>query len=269
MPRFIAIPVGQGDAFYVEREGFSMLIDGGRSRTAFPSMFQEVTKRDGVNVVVCTHNDADHANGILGLLEAGLKCGEVWLPGRWLSALPDLLRPFVEVFVELADNVAETGSWSNMENLQSSVAPIEAYAERMYPPVAEAPGTEDGLSVAENGWPESYLQMLERAEPWGLLPHWPESWDPVGWRCLWWHGYYRWLGPAGIRLLWSAIEAAGQIRAIATAAFHRGIPVRWFEFDTATPSGGVPALQAINAHPVARVRPRVGSLLAWLALTRL
>ncbi len=267
MPRFIAIPVGQGDAFYVEREGFSMLIDGGRSRTAFPSMFQEVTKRDGVNVVVCTHNDADHANGILGLLEAGLKCGEVWLPGRWLSALPDLLRPFVEVFVELADNVAETGSWSNMENLQSSVAPIEAYAERMYPPVAEAPGTEDGLSVAENGWPESYLQMLERAEPWGLLPHWPESWDPVGWRCLWWHGYYRWLGPAGIRLLWSAIEAAGQIRAIATAAFHRGIPVRWFEFDTATPSGGVPALQAINAHPVARVRPRVGSLLAWLALT--
>ncbi len=29
----------------------------------------------------------------------------------------------------------------------------------------------------------------------------------------------------------------------------------------------MPALQAINAHPVARVRPRVGSLLAWLALT--
>ncbi len=96
-----------------------------------------------MNVLVCTHNDADHANGILGLLEAGLKCGEVWLPGRWLSALPDLLRPFVEVFVELADNVAETSS-SNLENLQASVAPIEAYASACIPLLLRLLGRKTG-----------------------------------------------------------------------------------------------------------------------------
>mgnify|MGYP003855035503 FL=1 len=266
MPRFIAIPVAQGDAFYLEREGFSVLTDGGRSRSALPSMFQAVTKTDGVNVILCTHNDADHADGLLGFLEAGLRCEEVWLPGRWLSALPDVLRPFVEVFVELIDNIAKAGSSSNMEKVQSSLSPIEAYAERVRGALIDAPAIEGGPSIAEDGWPESYLQMLEQAEPWEVHPHWLGPWGPEDWP-FWPYRHYRGLGPAGVQLLWSAIEAAGRIRAIATEAFHRGIPVRWFEFDTAAPSGGVSALQPINARAVARVRPRVGPLLAWLALT--
>lgn len=265
MPRFIAIPVAQGDAFYLERQGFSLLADGGRSRSALPSMFHVATKADGVNVVLCTHNDADHANGILGFLEAGLRCEEVWLPGRWLGALPDVLRPFVEVFRELVDNIAETDISSNMEKPQPSPSPIEAYAERVPDRLTDAPATGEGPSIAENGWPESYLQMLEQAEPWEVPQHWLGPWDPEDWP-FWPYRHYC-LGPAGVQLLWSAIDAAGRIRAIATEAFHRGIPVRWFEFDTATPSGGVPALQPINGREVARVRPRVGPLLAWLALT--
>ena len=266
MPRFIAIPVAQGDAFYLEREGFSVLIDGGRSRPALPSMFQAVTKTDGVNVVVCTHNDADHANGILGFLEAGLRCEEVWLPGRWLSALPDVLRPFVQVFGELVEDIAATNSSSNIETPQSSLSPIEAYAERVHRPSTDAPASEKGPSVAEDGWPESYLEMLEQAEPWEVPPRWPGPWDTEDWPFRRYLHYPR-LGPAGTQLLWSAIDAAGRIRAIATEAFHRGIPVRWFEFDTGKPSGGVSALQPLNARAVARVAPRVGPLLAWLALT--
>jgi hypothetical protein len=50
-------------------------------------------------------------------------------------------------------------------------------------------------------------------------------------------------------------------------AFHRGVPVRWFEFDVTAPSGGIPALVRLNARAVARVSPLVGQLLAWLALT--
>ena len=64
-----------------------------------------------------------------------------------------------------------------------------------------------------------------------------------------------------------AIDAASRIRAIAIAAFHRGIPVRWFDFDLARPSGVIAALQPVNARPIARVRPRIGLLLHWLALT--
>lgn len=266
MPRVIAIPVAQGDAFYLEREGFSVLIDGGRSRSALPSMFQVSTKTDGVNVILCTHNDADHANGILGFLEAGLRCEEVWLPGRWLGALPDVLRPFVEVFRELADNIAETNISSNLEMPQPSPSPIEAYAERVHDRVTDATATGEGPNIAENGWPASYLQMLEQAEPWEVSPHWLGPWDPEDWPFLPYR-HHRRLGPAGVQLLWSAIDAAGRIRAIATEAFHRGILVRWFEFDTATRSGGIPALQPINGREVARVHPRVGPLLAWLALT--
>ena len=266
MARFIAIPVAQGDAFYLERDGFSVLIDGGRSRSALPSMFQVVTKIDGVNVILCSHNDADHANGLLGFLEAGLRCEEVWLPGRWLGALPDVLKPFVEVFIELVGNIVETDGSPNVETPDSSLSSIEAYAERMRIPLSDAPAIEKGPFVEENGWPESYLQMLEQAAPWEGPLHWLGFRDPEDWLfCL--HRHYRQIGWADVQLLWSAIEAAGRIRAIAIEAFHRGIPVRWFEFDTAAPSGGVMALQPINARQVARVRPRIGPLLDWLALT--
>jgi hypothetical protein len=266
MPRFIAIPVAQGDAFYLEREGFSALIDGGRSGRAFSSMFQAVTKTDGVNVVVCTHNDADHANGILGFLEAGLRCEEVWLPGRWLSVLPDVLKPSVQVFDELVENISKTNSSSNIETPQSNLSPLEAYAERVGRSSTGAPASEEELSVAADGWPESYLEMLEQAEPWEVPSHWPGLWDTKDW-LFWVDVCYRRLGSAGAQLLWSAIDAAGRIRAIATEAFHRGIPVRWFEFDTGKPSGGVAALQPLNAREVARVALRVGPLLARLALT--
>jgi len=66
MATFIAIPVGQGDAFYLERDGWSVLVDGGRSRLDFPALFRQVTRARGANIVVCTHNDSDHANGVRG-----------------------------------------------------------------------------------------------------------------------------------------------------------------------------------------------------------
>jgi beta-lactamase superfamily II metal-dependent hydrolase len=79
--RLTAIPVGQGDAFYLERAEWSVLVDGGRSRSGFASAFQTATRSNGASVVACTHNDADHATGILGFLEAGFSCGEVNRPG--------------------------------------------------------------------------------------------------------------------------------------------------------------------------------------------
>lgn len=70
-----------------------------------------------------------------------------------------------------------------------------------------------------------------------------------------------------MRLLWSAIDAVSRIRAIAIEAFHRGIPVRWFEFDLANRASGIPALEPVNARQIVRARPLVGPLLRALALT--
>lgn len=261
MPRFIAIPVAQGDAFYLERSGFSTLVDGGRSRFAFPTMFRDVTQSDGVDILICTHNDADHANGILGFLEAGLRCNEVWLPGRWLSALPDVLRPFVEVLVNLSDSIVEIRDPTGTERPDGDRSPVEAYAERLGDGLEESCESDSGPSVGEDGWPASYVQMLEQAEPWevpfGAYLNWPFLLYNM-------HGM---LGPSQLQLLWSAIDAAHRIRTIAIEAFHRGIPVRWFEFDAAKPSGGVESLNPINARVIAKVRPRVHPLLRLLALT--
>jgi hypothetical protein len=264
MSRFIAIPVGQGDAFFLEREGFSALIDGGRSRSGFSSMFLASTKTDGVDVAICTHNDADHANGILAFLEDGLRCGELWLPGRWLSALPDVLRPFIEVFEELTNDIKEedgslNGHWE--ENTPSS---IDTYCERV--DSTDTPVIDAGDLVADPQWPEPIVQMLEHAEPWHEHQRWSWPWS-LDDRDFWRLNQYRSLSSEGVQLLWSAIEAASRIREIATQAFHRGIPVRWFEFDTVTPKGSHPVLQPINAREIARARSRTGSFLISLALT--
>lgn len=89
--KFIALPVGQGDAFYAETDdGFRVLVDGGSSRKALPDLFRRYTKKCGVDVLVCTHNDADHAEGIIGFLESDLDCKELWLPATWIDALKSL-----------------------------------------------------------------------------------------------------------------------------------------------------------------------------------
>jgi len=270
MPQFIAIPVGQGDAFYLEREELSVLIDGGRSTLSFPSMFQVVTKTDGVDVVVCTHNDADHANGILGFLQAGLRCGEVWLPGRWLDTLPDVLKSFVEVFDQLRKEIADALGHSDVGTAESNLSTIEAYAEHVQGLEADGPASREGqsekwLQVAEYGWPESYVQLLEQVEPWEDSL-WHGVWGPEEWS-FWRYSLRHRLGPAGAQLIWSAIDAAARIRVIAVEAFHRGIPVRWFEFDDMSPQGGESELQPLNSQEVARVRTPSGRLISRLALT--
>ena len=56
--------------------------------------------------MVCTHNDADHAQGILGFLRSSLTCKEVWLPGSWTTRLTDLLLHPDEFIFTLYNDIA-------------------------------------------------------------------------------------------------------------------------------------------------------------------
>ena len=57
MAKFVAIPVGQGDAFYLEREGFTVLVDGGRSRRGFSGQFKvSFLDANGVEYKSTTYN---------------------------------------------------------------------------------------------------------------------------------------------------------------------------------------------------------------------
>jgi hypothetical protein len=231
-------------------------------------MFQTMTGSRSVNVLVCTHNDADHANGVIGFLESGLACDEVWLPGRWLGALPGVLGSFTDLFVSLAEEVAQEKLAEDLEHqLWEGTTPLEQLAERL-PDRPQDGETDDGLPLGEDGWPESLREELEQADSWDSSTGWPWLVHPK----LWPHTVYPFppyppIGPARIRLLWSVIEAARKVRAIAIAAFHRGIPVRWFEYDFNHPRGGRAELEPLNARAIARFRPFTGLLLHFLALT--
>ncbi|HEY3053831.1 MAG TPA: MBL fold metallo-hydrolase [Thermoanaerobaculia bacterium] len=99
--RFVAVEVNQGDAFVIERNGFSALIDGGRSKRIV-DLLRGVVRKPHLDAVVCTHNDSDHANGIRYVFESEeFSIAEVWLPGRWVDRLIDICRFENDFFSEL------------------------------------------------------------------------------------------------------------------------------------------------------------------------
>ena len=271
MARFIALPVGQGDAFYLGTPRGSVLVDGGRSRTAFSGLFREFTRRNGADVVIVTHNDADHANGIIGFLEGGLWCREIWLPGRWLHLLPQVLRPMREILPLLVrqaeDAEREIGSVDECaeDTLLERYAAPHALAEG---PTEIEWDVAEGGELDESGWPVELISELEQAaaeDEWWIFeyPRIPIA-VILGEIVPWWE-----IIPKKVaRMLIEALCAAKRIRTIALEAFHRGIAVRWFEHDPRNPSGGVPWLKPMSCRQIARLRPAPEeTLLMLLALS--
>jgi competence protein ComEC len=93
--RVRALDVGQGDAFLVEMAGRTLLIDGGpdpaRLLAELGASLPPWTRR--IDVVALTHAHADHANGLIGVLEryeVGLALEPVGLnPGPVATAWND------------------------------------------------------------------------------------------------------------------------------------------------------------------------------------
>ena len=271
--RFIALPVSAGDAFFLDLGHHSVLVDGGRNRTAFPGIFRSYACAAEVDVVVCTHNDADHANGILGFLdESSLRCKELWLPGRWLAVLPHLLCPREEVFNSLVDTVGEAEPCSHETGLCEDPAPQNAdpsplewyYNEKMVRCPGASRDRDSGQSGGEVEWSRMYADLFDRADPWESADNFRQD-PPRTWR-------RRVRGGAGgaaarIHLLRSAFRAARRIRNIVIRASRRHIRVRWFEFNEKRPGGGEAWLRPLNAREVTAV-PRLSEpLLSALALT--
>lgn len=80
----IAFPVKKGDSFLLINEEFNLLVDGGNGRT---DIIPHIVKHtDMLNVVICTHYDTDHINGLLNLFEmiisnnTEISVEEIWLP---------------------------------------------------------------------------------------------------------------------------------------------------------------------------------------------
>lgn len=87
MSKFTAFPVN-GDAFLLEREKYSVLVDGGGSKSKLVNSYKKAQGKQLPNYIVCTHRDSDHINGLIGLLEEAVK------PPVWNTKNTELWVPF-------------------------------------------------------------------------------------------------------------------------------------------------------------------------------
>lgn len=244
---FTALPVGEGDAFYLQRPDFRVLVDGGKSNIYISDFVS--AKTDSLDVVVCTHNDSDHANGILGLLENWEgSIREVWLPGSWTSHLKDLIVAPDSFFKSLVENIKDLKQ--NFESLDqiypaNDLHSLDDIAEgdllSLFTELSEIE-TDSGLPCLDDGRINSCpsLQCISGTR----IPRHLE------------------------RLSLEAIDAAYRIRKIALRAFERGCQIRWFKFG-GSPSGGNPGfLEPINSKEIFRILPKRTSTLEYLALSK-
>ncbi|MEZ2322825.1 MBL fold metallo-hydrolase [Bacillus tropicus] len=101
----------QGDAFLLEKEvkGKSnnyILVDGGQDEQ-FAEQYYKELKGKSINLVVCTHTDADHVNGIISFFKKGFTCEEIWLPALWTANLTEILNGDNKFLQELALELKE------------------------------------------------------------------------------------------------------------------------------------------------------------------
>jgi hypothetical protein len=246
-----AIPVGQGDAFLLHRQdGPTILVDGGRSQKELPFRVSHLVK-DRIDVVVCTHADADHADGLIGLLDDGsTPVKEVWLPGRWASRLEDLLRPNIDWLEELCEQVNRTEA-DSLEDVadghgdESQVRDKEIHLRDIADILAET-----GRRSRHAFYPplRRYRRIHGRR-----APFWSPR-DPKR------------------KLFVEAVKAAARIRDVALAAHHRRAKIRWFDFEEAKTSG-VPAGGEMFLRPLNSVEIKAGhalrkmDVLLYLALS--
>jgi hypothetical protein len=252
--RFIALPVGQGDGFFYQNHAGSVLVDGGKSIRAITAQLQAATSCSSLDVLVCTHNDADHANGVLGVLESGIQCREVWLPGRWTERLEDLLEKPRDFSHELFRN------WRESRDKYSEAGTLDELGDRLSLEDREERSETREQNSAQSG--DAFLGSLEKATGYGaafsleeyIVEFGPYPWIPSG---TW-----------GGKLLFDAVEAASRIRAIALAAFHAGATIRWFEFGDTNGAPTDSVLSPLNCREILRTRRVPKDALEFLALSK-
>lgn len=250
MDRFVSLKVGQGDSFYLKRGEHSILVDGGLAEKGISKFFkkgkEQVILENKINILVCTHNDKDHANGILGFLRnEELFCDEVWLPGIWTSRLKDILaKPSIFIH-ELVLDIVSNHVLYDLATLGDSYS-------------------DNDLPLDNRKESEEYVQLEELySDLEASLEKNYDIYDVAQFN----RGSYLWgLSLSHIELFVEAINAAKLIKDIAVAAFQKGANIKWFEYDEHQCSGGINGiLEPVNSKEISTVKKR--GALEYLALS--
>ena len=137
--KFNVLEIGSGDAFLIENEGNQLLFDSGGSK----SKIKELLKNNRIiDLAICSHNDSDHSNGLIGLLDdPKFEILEIWLPGLWVPILnyiiendlnADLLHMNFENETEIERIIERSDETSNYESLiEKSDISIENFDDKL------------------------------------------------------------------------------------------------------------------------------------------
>ena len=255
-----AFPVHEGDAFLWETFDFRMLVDGGRKPDQIIDFLRgHCESHVKINVVACTHNDADHAHGLIGLLgDPSIEIGEIWLPAEFCDSLIESKRVGVDETLQiLRKGIPVAFEPMTALDLDSDVGlptrqPATARHQR-----------DDGIRSAvheapEDDEPDATLlpdELGEQAERVLTVLASPQA--TRGGRAR--RGFSK----------AHAVDAMKNIASIAKLAWQRRIPIVWLRAENPAPTRCFSryGVEVLNATPIARTPPRGIILDRLLALT--
>ena len=312
---FTALPLESGESFLLRTEAlgreFVILVDSGKKYAGKKHPLHKVLKKQApmleqIDIAICTHQDADHANGFRNFADEwyadGGLIGEYWLPGRWANvAKPIALgdESFHRKILEGATDAVRALAKQDAAEDNSKLAKVhlKKIPEDDFREQANIHGLSQELrarglnSEKSNLWEvgrdetvrENSLALSlgisideltsRRAEM--------EEGDPIAesfeFPILSMNSryfYHRKDRPYEAKVLNEynlAIDTAASIRRILDSALKHTIPIRWFDFGAfengSAPSGGIGGvLEPLNAVEVDPPRETVSNIVKFYSL---
>ncbi len=240
--RFIALGLPTaGDSFYCEWEGIDgvvrrALVDGGLGKGLRLSLTEQVEVGVGsiLDVVICTHADADHVTGLIDLFSTGGYSREVWVPAKWIALLEKASENWEEFCGELWNDISARKDSLDIVSDEASKHGRTALEE-----IAEGIGD---LSISSTDCREGESldwDRLELVAPRRFSDEWLDQ-----------SSYFQFVpGSASpvTRLFLDAIETHNKIRSLVKLARQNGAVIRWFEYQK-TGSQAVDATNDTRPH---------------------
>jgi len=99
--KFTALPVSEGDCFLLSSDS-TILVDTGKDTFECSKFVNEKTKV--LDLVIITHYDADHVNGILELIKSNITIKEIWLPDNFGRINETMKEEKINLLKKIAQN---------------------------------------------------------------------------------------------------------------------------------------------------------------------
>lgn len=261
MRKFIAFDVGVGDSFYLEiDENIKILFDGGLKENYVVSRFQRETGSNHVDIMVCSHGDADHVKGLIGFLnDPGTTCNQLWIPAGMTSKMEKLVLFPDEFYQDLTEEIY------NLEEEYNSFEDMHEYFNKIKNEFSSTQ-SETEADLRENTVSRYFANLSARLF---YEDDRQRLKDQRYQQQL--HNHYKstLFNNQKIRnLSQQAFRVAASIRDLAIAAFNKGVAIRLFEYsEMGLTNGGEAFLRPVNSQEIFTVKKKDVSTLYYLYLS--